>query len=74
MALRDRCSSIPDMPVASKPPQVPTFSIVWGGARIGYSFSKGKEILGIVMMEILNAEDLPKSNACTCSHILSLFL
>ncbi|KDQ16140.1 hypothetical protein BOTBODRAFT_157427 [Botryobasidium botryosum FD-172 SS1] len=64
-ALRDRGSPVPENLALPPPPPLtmPTFSIVWKGTRVEYSFSKGKEILGIVMLDIHNAEDLPKSNS-----------
>jgi len=47
----------------------------------GYSFGSENDIVGIVMLEIKSAEDLPrlKNSTCqsfiavSCSHLLSLF-
>ncbi|EJD45982.1 hypothetical protein AURDEDRAFT_113883 [Auricularia subglabra TFB-10046 SS5] len=53
-------TAVPASAAAQQQKKRPKFQRAWGSKQSGYSFSQQQDVVGIVMLEIQGAEDLPR--------------
>lgn len=60
---------------APKPPPKESFRINWEGTHINYDFGSKKSIAGIILLEVQDAKELPKTKNCaSCAASLAPLL
>jgi hypothetical protein len=62
----------PQAPSASAKTSNKPFMINWDGVRIDYDFASKKSIVGIILLEVQSARELPKVKNRTSTSLMTL--